>query len=195
MVRLRPACEQPATRFTLISIGGNYVVVHRSLFCGAVPKRSSLLGSFPGKAIFKLRVPHDTEDHDAGNHTRSFQSYHACSCAPESAAFCKQRCRSAQSRQALHDRNLVKLCTDYLESTKAEEILVVMISATFSDYALPQELQEGLWAQVIFDPASILKAESFVGAHGSIIDRIVKLDELEVRLSHWCSRSPSVGFA
>eukprot|EP00931_Biecheleriopsis_adriatica_P100502 TRINITY_DN75800_c0_g1_i1.p1 TRINITY_DN75800_c0_g1~~TRINITY_DN75800_c0_g1_i1.p1 ORF type:complete len:455 (-),score=91.05 TRINITY_DN75800_c0_g1_i1:31-1395(-) len=77
--------------------------------------------------------------------------------------------------------SLVKLCTDYIELIKAEEILVVMTSAIFLDYALPQKLQEGLWARIILDPAKILKAESFVGAHGSIIDRVVKLDELEVK--------------
>jgi len=77
--------------------------------------------------------------------------------------------------------SLVTLCTHYIVNIKPEEVLRVMTSAVCLDFNLPQELHEKLWAKIISMPDTIIKSGSFCEAHGSIIARIVDLDELGLK--------------
>jgi hypothetical protein len=77
--------------------------------------------------------------------------------------------------------SLVTLCTHYIANIKPEAVVRVMTSAACLDYTLPQELQEKLWAKIISAPSTIIKADSFYEAHGSIIARIVDLDESDFK--------------
>ncbi|CAE8689963.1 unnamed protein product [Polarella glacialis] len=84
---------------------------------------------------------------------------------------------------------LEQACITYLETEiKADQVVAVMSASATLDYNLPREVQEKCWSTILVQSQKVLSAPSFVAAHGSIIARVVKLEEFEVSEEQLWSR-------
>jgi len=93
--------------------------------------------------------------------------------------------------------DLEKHCLRYLKaSILPEQVLEVLTAAAKIEYVLPSDVQKQYWSMILVNSAKIVEAPSFIAAHGSIIARVVQMDEFDVkeerlwsRLVEWAERA------
>lgn len=81
-------------------------------------------------------------------------------------------------------QSLAELCADKIATIETEAVLQLMKSDTIPDCSLRGELQKKLSVRIITQIERIVEAKSFRQADGSIIARIVKMDELLVNVEN-----------
>ena len=77
--------------------------------------------------------------------------------------------------------DLEALCREYLEQIQEIPlILKTLTAATKLGHVLPRELQRKFWIAILLNSEETVKSLASVEAHGSIVDQLIKLDELEI---------------
>ena len=79
--------------------------------------------------------------------------------------------------------DLEKYCWDYLgdlEGLDSTLILQTLTESLKSSFDLPEELQCTYWSNILAKSASVVQSPFFVETHGSMISKLIKLDEFHV---------------
>ena len=79
--------------------------------------------------------------------------------------------------------DLEKYCWDYLgdlEGLDSTLILQTLTESLKSSFDLPEELQCTYWSNILAKSASVVQSPFFVETHGSVISKLIKLDEFHV---------------
>ena len=79
--------------------------------------------------------------------------------------------------------DLEKYCWDYLrdlEGLDSTLILQTLTECLKCSFDLPEELQCAYWSNILSKSASVVQSPFFVETHGSVIAKLVKLDEFHV---------------
>ena len=97
--------------------------------------------------------------------------------------------------------DLEKYCQHYLEDLNGLDctlILQTMTTAAQLSLELPVEVQKTYWANLLVKSTHVVDSPAFVEAHGSIIAKLIKMDEFEVneetfwnRLVEWSANAVS----
>ena len=95
--------------------------------------------------------------------------------------------------------DLEKYCQHYLEDLNGLDctlILQTMTTAAQLSLELPVEVQKTYWANLLAKSTRVVDSPAFVEAHGSIIAKLIKMDEFEVneetfwnRLLEWSANA------
>lgn len=99
-----------------------------------------------------------------------------------------------QAAQMYMIRELEEECVRFLGGVDAEDLLRVLSLATTTGFPLPDDVYRQIWCTILLESERVLRAGSFVHAHGSIVSRLLRLDEFGVceeelwsRLEEWAS--------
>jgi hypothetical protein len=85
--------------------------------------------------------------------------------------------------------DLIHACVTYLkEKVQVDHLLAVLSKFARSDVALPEEAERSLWHKILVNSEKVLKSPSFIATHGSIVMRLVQLDEFGVDEEFFWSR-------
>eukprot|EP00928_Gymnodinium_smaydae_P023652 TRINITY_DN19438_c0_g1_i1.p1 TRINITY_DN19438_c0_g1~~TRINITY_DN19438_c0_g1_i1.p1 ORF type:complete len:470 (-),score=40.00 TRINITY_DN19438_c0_g1_i1:117-1472(-) len=77
--------------------------------------------------------------------------------------------------------DLANVCISFMEDSIAPEAVLTVLSASETlGEALPGTTQRALWKSILLHSEKVVFAPSFILAHGAVIDRLLRLDELEV---------------
>jgi len=97
--------------------------------------------------------------------------------------------------------DLEKYCQHYLEDLNGLDctlILQTMTTAAQLSLELPVEVQKTYWANLLVKSTHVVDSPAFVEAHGSIMAKLIKMDEFEVneetfwnRLVEWSANAVS----
>ncbi len=77
--------------------------------------------------------------------------------------------------------DLVDHCNAYLKTKlEPEHLLTVLSASVMSGFVLLEDVEKSIWCKILVHSEKVLRASSFTAAHGSIIMRLVKLQEFRV---------------
>ena len=87
--------------------------------------------------------------------------------------------------------DLERYCWDYLRDLEGLDSTLILQALTESlkcSFDLPEELQCTYWSNILSKSASVVQSPFFVETHGSVIARLIKLDEFHVNEENLWSR-------
>ena len=80
-------------------------------------------------------------------------------------------------------------CLSYLRALKEPgSVLRAMTTAAKASFCLPFEIQHSFWCHMLFRSQEVVESPAFLEAHGSIISRLIQLEEFQVAESRLWSR-------
>merc|ERR1711879_945882 len=78
-------------------------------------------------------------------------------------------------------QDLADECEDYMQTQiNPKNVITVMTSCLLRGWNLLEELEIKYWAMTLTEGREVLKSEAFLRIHGSILVRLLQLDEFDV---------------
>lgn len=111
----------------------------------------------------------------------------ACHVNPELTA--ERAIQALQAAKLYMIDALESHCLSYLRALKEPgAVLRAMTAAAKASFCLPIEVQHSFWCNLLFRSQEVLESPAFLEAHGSIISRLIQLEEFQVAESRLWSR-------